>query len=135
MKKLLLVSALLSGTCHADSVYLGGWSKHLVSGDFNETHNLLAYERNSYVAGGFKNSFNDNVYFAGKNFTYDLSVFEFGVIAGAMYGYDEQDAPLLNHNKFQPMLVPHVTIKTDYFIKPTVLMLGEAVAITFRIEF
>ena len=119
----------------ADSVYLGAWSNHLVSGDFNETHNLIAYENNGYIAGGFKNSFNDNVYFAAKNFTLEAGYFELGLMAGAMYGYDEQDAPLMNHNKFQPMLVPHATINTDFFIKPTVLISGEAIALTIKVDF
>lgn len=140
MKKLILAALLMSSPSMADSVYLGAWSHHFNkpdSGhvDFNERHNLTAYERNSYIFGRFKNSFSDETIFAAYNLKTDVLAFEVGVITGVMHGYKEHNSPKFNFNKFKPMLVPHAALKADFFIKPTVLILDKAVAITFRLDF
>lgn len=133
MKKSLLLMAALSTNCFAANLFVGGWSSHLSGGDYNETHNLIAVECKSIVIGRFDNSFNDNTVFAGKKFYQETEYFEYGLIGGVMYGYDREDSPLFNFNGFQPMIVPYVTIG-DYAARPTILLLGSAVAITFRID-
>ena len=124
----------------ADSVYLGAWSHHFTKPDkghvaFNETHNLTAYERNNYIVGRFKNSFHDETVFAAYNLKTDTWLLEVGAIAGIMHGYKEHNSPKFNFNKFKPMLVPHVSLKTDFPVKPVVLLLDKAVALTIKIDF
>jgi len=68
----IVLTALLALPAHADlsldRVAVGGWSKHVPSSDTvtNETHNILAFEVDSYVAGYFKNSYGRDTYFINK---------------------------------------------------------------------
>lgn len=62
---------LLSFSVCADSIRLGGWSKHFNdSYDYNETHNAFVYENDEYglTAGYFYNSYRDDTYYFGKQF-------------------------------------------------------------------
>lgn len=133
MKKLAAL-ILLSFSAQADYLHLGGWSKHLVDGNFNETHHLIAIEHDNYIIGGFVNSFDDYTLLAGKKFSWqnENESLEWGFLVGITYGYSSQDVSL-SVNGFMPVLVPYLSC-TEYKVQPALLLLGNAVAITFRIE-
>ena len=118
------------------SVYAGAWSKHISSDAPNETHNLAALEYKGYLGGKFKNSYNDNTIFAAinykKNFTKNV---EAGIVLGLNYGYRGCFPPDETGSKSVcPMAVPHVSY-TKHVVQPTVLLFGDAIAGSIRIEF
>lgn len=137
MKYALLLAVLvgLSVQAKADSLLLGGWSVHLASDyDYNEEHNLVAYERNKWIGGYFKNSFNRDTYFVGRVFNMRTPVGEIGVIAGAMRGYtvcygnDDTNADVC------PMIVPYWE-PIDTAVAPRFSLVGNAVAASFTVNF
>jgi len=134
IKHILLLIALISEPLLADGVYVGGVSKHLFQKGMNENNPLLAVEVNNYIVGGFKNSYSDFTVFAAKNFnlkTFDN--FSLGVMLGVTYGYDCQYESICLNN-FIPVSSPYVSF-TKYNIKPTVLLFGEALYFTVKINY
>lgn len=140
----LFIAAL---TCQADSIYAGAWSYHLnpVVGVNNQTHQLLAYERNSYVFGTFKNSFGDRTYIAGKEF----ELFEYGYIRGSVllgvdYGYKECIANKVSANEYKYKSrgsakacivgVPSLQY-TKYKLQPTFSAMGDALTLGIKMDF
>jgi len=134
IKYILLSLTLISSPLLADSLYLGGFSKHLFTKGLNENNPLLAVEINDYVIGGFKNSYNDFTILTARDFKIktngNLSA---GVILGATYGYYCDYVPLCK-DKFMPVLSPYISF-TKYNIQPTVLLFGEAVYFTVKINY
>lgn len=133
MKKYVLL-ILLSFSAQADYLHLGGWSSHLTGGDYNEAHYFHAYEKGNFLVGGFVNSFNDYTLLAGKKIKWknDSESIEWGFLAGMTYGYSNDDVPI-SAGGFMPVLVPYLSY-TEYKVQPTLLLLGNAVALTFRVE-
>lgn len=130
-----VVLCLVSSISVKADVFLGGWSHHLSTPDLNETHNLVAIEHNGWIGGYFKNSYNDDSGFAGKMLTVSESKnYEVGVALGVVYGYDKEDLDFMNVNGFMPMFIPYASW-TTYTVQPTVMLLGEAVTLTFRIDY
>ena len=129
------------------SLYVGGWSHHLTERDngedFNESHNMFALEVDNYVIGTFKNSFGDQTYAVGYNYSWEYQDFEYGVLAGVSYGYKEKymddSKTFLNYNGWMPLVVPYVNYNlyedNDVSIKPQLMLLGSAVAVTIRVDF
>ena len=133
MRKLAAL-LLLSLSAQADYMHVGGWSSHLTSGDYNEEHHFHAYQKDDWIVGGFVNSFDDYTLIAGKSFiwTNEAESIEAGFVAGMSYGYKHEHVKL-SINGFMPVLVPYITY-TEYKVQPSLLLLGNAVALTFRIE-
>ena len=133
MRKLAAL-LLLSFGVQADYIYVGGWSSHLSSGNYNEEHHFHAYQKEDWLVGGFINSLDDYTLIAGKSFiwTNEAESIEAGFVAGLSYGYKHEHAKL-SINGFMPVLVPYITY-TSHKIQPSLLLLGSAVALTFRIE-
>lgn len=125
---------LLSFSVQADYLYLGGWSSHLTDGEYNETHHFHAYEKDSWLIGDFVNSFNDYTLLAGKKYSWknDSESIEWGFLVGMTYGYSNDDVAI-SIDGFMPALVPYVSY-TEYKVQPALLLLGNAVALTFRVE-
>ncbi len=125
---------------HADSIYLGAWSDHISHQDDvkNSQHDLIAYEHNSYIVGYFKNSFNNDTALIGKRFNlFDAGDFNFGVYGGVTYGYKDCGA-----GRPQPYgapavacfaLVPEVSYPA-YKVQPSLILIGNAIAITFKVK-
>ena len=133
MRKLAAL-LLLSFSAQADYMYVGGWSSHLTSGDYNERHHFHAYQKDNWLIGGFVNSFDNYTLIAGKSFSWtneDESI-EAGFFAGLSYGYKHQHVKI-SIGGLMPVLVPYITY-TAHKIQPSLLLLGNAVALTFRIE-
>ena len=138
----LMILMAVSTDVFAESTYihLGAWSKHIDIGNrdnnYNETHNLIAIESNNWMAGRFKNSYDDETFFVGHRFTKQWHNLELGLTAGAMHGYRDcrlKDRPD-SSKKLCPFVVPSVTY-TKHRIQPSVMLLGNAVAFGFRLKF
>lgn len=145
MKSLVLFVLLLSSPlAYCDSLYTGAWSEH-VAGKHQESnvgtldvsnneHNLLAYEKDGYIIGYFKNSYSSDSAVLGKRFVvFELKDIKAGVYAGATYGYYTCSgmADLDARKKLCPAIVPEISY-TKYKFQPTILMLGGAVAVSVK---
>ena len=132
----LLAGLILATDSHAETyVYTGAWSDHIASKtDYNETHNLVAVEYKSTIAGYFENSFGDDSFFAGSTYSRQWGDFEAGLMVGAMYGYKgckgQQSEP---KKTVCPMVAPTVSY-TKYQAEPSFIILGNAVALSVRWE-
>ena len=133
MRKLAAL-LLLPFCAQADYIYMGGWSHHLTSGNYNEEHHFHAYQKDNWLVGGFVNSFDDYTLIAGKSFgwTNEAESIEVGFVAGLSCGYKHEHVKL-SASGFMPVLVPYIAY-TEYKVQPSLLLLGNAVALTFRIE-
>lgn len=145
-KKITLSLLLLcsSELIMADSIYLGGWSTHIGGdSDYNENHRLIAYERGKYLYGYARNSFNRDVYYASRKFLVPQSLvpININIHTGAIYGYLECVRPTKTavqkgkHSKLCLMLAAEFTPTTGYFIKPSVLIVGNSIIGSFKIDF
>lgn len=146
MKVIIFIGFLIICACDyasADNLYVGAWSKHINPQNVtNESHDLIAYEHNGYIAGRMINSYGDETYLAGKEFVsektneflgkYDLSA---GLYLGATYGYlsctpGQENA---TGKDVCPAAIPYISY-TKYRIQPTVLIMGNAIAFSFKIN-
>lgn len=136
MKHLLYLLVILPCFSYAESLYLGGWSYHLNGGEHNETHNYIALEKDNWTIGTFENSHYDQTYIGTYSFSlYENSYLSSGVMTGMSYGYDPEDVNFLNYNGFMPIAVPYVDLKFNHLINPRIGLLGQAVFITFKIDY
>jgi hypothetical protein len=132
---LIMVSALYASYAEAETkVYLGAWSTHLVTdGDYNETHNLVAVEHNGWIAGTFKNSYSRESWFAGKTWEWGGDKFSYGLMAGAVRGYTKCYGDDGSNTNICPLVSPFASYKIGR-VEPTILLLGEALAISIKIR-
>lgn len=138
IKYLLPLVLLPCNTYASDSVsaYFGGWSHHLVAGEYNEKHDYIGVEYNKVHFGSFVNSYNARSYILAYNWNgyvedYNL---EYGMLIGTIHGYtkDKVDIPMVNG--FMPAIVPYVKF-TKYPIKPTIGFMGPALFLTFEFKY
>tara|TARA_R100000152_G_C6782307_1_gene219774 strand:+ start:17583 stop:17996 length:414 start_codon:yes stop_codon:yes gene_type:complete len=136
MKYLILITLLMSPLSHADKLYLGAKSYHFDrSKDYNETHKLVMYEREGYVAAYFNNSYDEDTFLLGKRLYYPLTDnLTTSVMVGATYGYRSLRKPgdLSRSRK----VLPAVTLSIEYRFGGLLntLFLGSAVAISPGVE-
>lgn len=130
---ILLAFTMLSVSVSAEqTVYVGGWSKHLNTDAKNESHWLHAYEKNNWQIGGFINSHNDYTIEVTYNFVLgEYHHFEYGSLLGLSYGYKEEDVSTMNYKRFMPIVVPYVAY-TEYQVQPFVGLLGQALFFSVR---
>lgn len=128
----VLVLALSMET-RAD-VLLGAWSTHFNSDyEYNEQHNLVAVEMNSYVAGYFKNSYNRDTVFIAKEFSKRSIAGTFGLMAGVMRGYTVCYGEDYSNTDVCPMLAPYY--KPPGTVTPRFLLFGNAAAVAINVKF
>jgi hypothetical protein len=130
---LFVLTLGLSAKASADSVYLGGWSKHLSSGNYNSNHKLVAYERDKKIVGHFVNSYDRDTWFAGQKISWSARGYEYGIYAGVTYGYRACLGRRESHAIICPAIAPFLSY-TRHKIQPSIIMLADAVAITLRIK-
>lgn len=133
MVALMLVSPIAS----ANSLMLGGWSKHFVEKGANEDHKLIAAEYKNVVVGIFVNSFNNRSYLLGYDNYYDTDYLKLGLITGVVKGYTSDNGAfkhLVIGHDYAPMVIPYLQVNTPY-IQPKVGLLGRSIFITFNIDF
>lgn len=134
---LLLCAALYASNAKGETnLFVGAWSKHLISSsdNLNERHDLLAIEHNKWIAGRFVNSYNRNTVFAGRKWAWSYGKLSAGVYGGAMLGYRSCYGDNGSNAKLCPMAAPFVTWDTGV-VNPQLFLLGEALAISARLEF
>jgi len=131
----IIGAALSISNAEAETkVYLGAWSTHLVTdGDFNESHDLVAVEHNGWIAGRFVNSYSRESWFAGKTWEWGGHNFSYGVMAGAVRGYTTCYGDGDTSTNICPLVAPFASYKIGR-VEPTVLLLGEALAISIKIR-
>ena len=131
-------ASLVAGNAKAETaVYAGAWSKHLVTGDeydYTSSHDLFAVEYKRVFAARFRNSYGRESYALGYTWSKQYGNFEAKVVAGAVRGYRGWYGDSESTTKTLPLVVPMVSY-TKYKIQPTVLLMGEALAASVRIEF
>ena len=129
--------AALAGCAGAETyVYTGAWSEHINSDyEYNETHSLAAVQSRGAVAGYFRNSFGEDVLFAGGALSRSWADVETSVLAGAMYGYRDCKGGKAHDRSRRacPVVAPMVSY-TANAVQPTVIVLGNAVAFSVRWE-
>jgi hypothetical protein len=125
------------------SLTTGAWSYHFNKDQYitNENNNLIAINYKNWTAGGFKNSYGIDTYFAAKKFSIaSYGHLNFSALAGINYGYNNCQGVInvgINEDQKKvicPVLSPAVTY-TRYEIQPSVLLLSNNVlgaALTFN---
>lgn len=142
MKKLLIALLALSPlAAEANGLYLGGWSSHLDGSkdktgyEYNEKHDLIAVEYNQIFVGTMLNSYSDRSFVAGYSFEpLSTEYVDFKLLVGAVHGYQEKHNKILRVGSLNGFVAPVMEINTPY-IKPTVMLFGKAVTLTFKVEF
>jgi len=141
---LCCIAFLFAMPSMADStVYLGAVSKHIGGDseyDYNENHNLIGVEADGWFAGFFENSYREDTWAIGHRLTKRYGDFEPGILVGASYGYRNcakgyDDAG--ETRRVCPVVAPSLTwhgIKKATGLKPTVMLLGNAVAVTVGVD-
>jgi hypothetical protein len=125
---ILAITATHSSKAHSSEIelILGAKSVHVFTNDVNEDHKLIGVKYGNYVAGRFINSVNKKSFIAGASFSKVRGKIEYGGIVCLVTGYSTNPlAPL-------PMIIPYVT--TTYDHGPIVLMLGDAVVLSFKMD-
>lgn len=139
MHKVIALAALLAtGTAYGQepttSLYLGGFSKHLITQGLNETHNFVGIQHDKLFAGVFNNSYNNTTGIVAYDTTYTYNdSFSYGLMSGMSYGYNCDDVQIPCLSGFMPLVLPYVEY-TKSTIKPMVSLLGEALFITFKVD-
>lgn len=114
-------------------LYAGAWSKHFGDKEYNEEHKLIAIEHENVMAGYFVNSYSEDSFALAYNFRHSYGDLDAGVMAGAVFGYRHCLKGWADRNRRTcPMLAPYVSLDAGP-VNPTVLLLGNAVAISVRI--
>lgn len=133
---IIIVAVILSAPAHAASVYVGAWSKHMDSGKYNETHDLVALEHRGWIAGTLVNSYNDRTYIAGYGWDLvQVTDWKIRLHAGASYGYRTCKTGQTGEKaRVCPLLVPELTY-TKYRIQPAILLFGGSAALSLKLEF
>lgn len=121
------ILAITANTANADTeILLGAKSRHIVTKDANEDHHLIAVKAGGYIAARFINSNKDLSFVAGKVYEYSYGVVEYGAIVGLVTGYSKcAGMPC-------PTVVPYIS--TSYEYTPIVLLLGDAVVFSFKMD-
>lgn len=105
-------------------------SLHIEGGDFNEINQGIVVRDERFVAGVYRNSFDETSVLVGGHKTWVRGDLEYGLVFGGVTGY-ETDWTIGGVTGF---VAPFVTYRTEY-ISPTVLVLGSAITLSFKVEF
>jgi hypothetical protein len=97
--------------------------------DYNETNPGIAIRHEHAVAGIYENSFNDTSIFVGGDKHLNYGDFEYGAMAGLVSGYEES----WTVDGMTAFVAPYVSYDFNG-VKPTVLLLGNAITFSVGIE-
>ena len=129
----ILGAALSISNAEAETnLYVGAWSKHLVTDGLNERHDLIAIEHNNWIAGTFDNSYDRETWFAARKWSWKHGDLEAGVYGGAMRGYSTCFGDDGSGSNVCPMVAPYITWHAGP-VSPQVFLLGEAIAVSIKI--
>jgi hypothetical protein len=128
----ILIAFVWSQNAKAETnVFVGAWSKHLISKDLNEEHRLFAVEHNNWFAGTFTNSYDRESYAVAHKFKWTYGELEGGVYVGAVRGYTRCWGDDDSNTDTCPLAVPYIAY--DAPVAPQIMLIGEAVAVSIRI--
>lgn len=130
----LSASCALTTPAKAEAmVYAGAWSEHLIQGeDLNEHHDLVGIERDGWFAGRFINSHFRETLAVAYHWTRQRGDVEYGAFLGAMYGYTRCIGEDGTGKDVCPLVVPTAAY-TKHRIQPVIMLMGDALAIGFRV--
>ena len=116
MKRLFLITIILSSFVCADSVSVGVGTIHFTGNDhFNNNNNLVSIEIDGYAASSFVNSYGRQSYALTKEIGLNKHV---SILAGASYGYDYDCLDLksggCNEFTYSPDLLPMAALKISH---------------------
>ncbi|UYE90967.1 hypothetical protein [Vibrio phage vB_VaS_L1] len=109
---------LIMGSIHLDSHH-----------EYNQINPGIAIRHEHVVAGIYENSFNDTSIFVGGDKHWSHGNFEYGAMAGLVSGYEES----WTVGDMTAFVAPYVTYRTET-ISPTVLLFGNAITLSFKVE-
>jgi hypothetical protein len=132
----VLALALWGSNARAETnIYAGAWSKHLITdGEYTSSHDLFAVEHKRIFAARFRNSYGRESYALGRTWTWSKGDVEAKVVLGAVRGYRGFYGDYDDKTRVLPLVVPMVSY-TKYRVQPTVLLMGEALAVSIRVGF
>lgn len=130
----LLASIYASNAKAETNVFVGAWSKHLISSsdNLNEKNRLFAVEHDGWFAGTFTNSYYRESYAVARKFEWRSSDLRAGVYVGAVRGYTRCYGNDDSNSDVCPLVVPYVTY--DAPVAPQIMLLGEALAISIKVR-
>ncbi|AZF88613.1 hypothetical protein [Vibrio phage P23] len=105
------------------SIHVGG------DDNLNEVNPGVAIRHEHVAVGIYKNSFNDTSIFVGGDKHWNYGNFEYGAMVGLVSGYYET----WTVGDMTAFVAPYVTYRTE-IISPTVLLLGNAITLSFKVE-
>lgn len=97
--------------------------------DYNARNYGLAIRHEQVVTGVYHNSFYDTSAFVAWDINWKHDEIEYGFLSGGVTGY-EYDFTFGGVTAF---VAPYVTYRTE-LISPTVLLLGNAITLSFKVE-
>lgn len=118
------------------SLHAGGYSYHVATGhkhDYNDWHRLAAVEYGSYMAGYFRNSYDRDSFVAGYGWSKQWGHWRGSAHVGAVYGYRSCYGDEGDKARICPVAFPSL-YWTRYDVQPGVILFGEALALTVRVE-
>lgn len=141
-KILILVGLLISSAVSAESLalYGGGYSHHwIVDNVTNESHDMLAIQYGTYVAGRFNNSYGDESYFIAYEFNW--RPFEFDPYiqtftwSGAVRGYRNCVFDKMTGDAELCLFIVGGIRYTRWFIEPALAQVGDATSLIIGARF
>lgn len=133
MAAVLAVMIVWGNNAKADELYLGAWSKHFIKGDYNEVHNLVGINYNSWVVARFKNSYNRDTHLIGYDFRWSYQGLHAGIIAAVSHGYRECFGDNGNGPRFCPTPIPYIGY--DAPVSPKIIFSHQMVGVIGTVRF
>lgn len=109
--------------------FLIATSLHVGVGDYNQVNTGIAIRYESAVVGVYRNSFDETSILACVSKSWVSGNWEYGLIAGGVSGYDVP----WTVGDLTAFVAPFVTYRTET-ISPTVLVLWNAITLSFKVE-
>ena len=137
MKKLLLASLLaVSCSASAHTIYVGSLTYHFDrDSEYNETNETLIYKHDSgWATGYFKNSYYEDTFFVGKQFTIERDGIEIGIMPTLIHGYEQSQIIGLCSGKDCVSALPTFSY-TKYEVQPTIIFGGTFFSFMIGYEF
>ena len=129
----IIIAVTHSQNAEAETdLYLGAWSKHFDSYDYNEENRLLAVSHNNWVGGRFDNSYGRETWFAGYDFKWRGEFFQAGVLAAVSRGYTTCFGDDGSSSNICPMPLPYISINDT--VAPIFFVTHQMFAISIKIE-
>lgn len=135
MATFILLALVYAHQAKAETaIWAGAWSIHPFSDeDYTSSHDLVAVESHGFLAARYRNSYGRESYAAGIGKSWRYGDVRLSGYVGATTGYSECWGDDGGRSTICPMFVGAAHY-TRYRVQPGVLIFGEAVAVSFRVE-